>query len=82
MLGGGVFFGIAGHYWYTFLDKRFPGKSRSAVLKKLGCEIPAGPPLCLAFFVVVGALQGKPVASSWLQFKENVVWLCVVRDYI
>lgn len=71
---------IAGHYWYAFLDKRFPGKSGKTVLKKLGCEIPAGPPLGLAFFVVVGALQGKPIDKTWSQFKENLVWLCLVRQ--
>lgn len=78
MAGGGLFFGILGHFWYQLLDKRLPGKSRRTVLKKLGCEMLAGPPIGLSFFLVVGGFQGKTISTSWQQFKENLILLCVV----
>ncbi len=38
MLATGTYFGLVGHAWYTFLDRKFPGPTRKVVSKKLICE--------------------------------------------
>ena len=35
MASGGLIFGVAGHYWYQLLDRKFPGRSLTVVSKKL-----------------------------------------------
>ncbi|KAI1301199.1 Mpv17-like protein 2 [Halotydeus destructor] len=74
---GGLVFGTLGHYWYTFLDRRFPGNSLRTVAKKVACEIPAGPPFALAFFVVVGQFRNKSLIDSWTSFKEGLTFILI-----
>ena len=76
MAGAGLCFGSLGHFWYKFLDRRFPGKVNT--LKKIACEAVLGPPLVLVAFMGVGSLEGKSWAHNWNSFKQNFLYLCLV----
>ena len=78
MAGGGLLFGAMGHFWYQFLDKRFPGTMRAPVMKKLACEAAAGPPFLFAIFMCVGSLEGKTWRQNCEAFKQNLVYCCLV----
>lgn len=81
MLIAGTYFGYAGHLWYTFLDRKFPGIKSKAVYKKLLSEMAIGPPFAATIFFIVGKLEGKPLKNSWNDLKSNFVYLCLVSDY-
>ncbi|CAG2183137.1 unnamed protein product, partial [Oppiella nova] len=72
-----VYFGFAGHYWYRFLDRRFPPSGRHFLLKKLLCEAAVGPPFAATVFFVVGRIESKPWRKSWEELRTNVVLLCL-----
>ncbi|CAG2183126.1 unnamed protein product, partial [Oppiella nova] len=72
-----VYFGFAGHYWYRFLDRRFPPSGRHFLLKKLLCEAAVGPPFAASVFFVVGRIESKPWRKSWEELRTNVVLLCL-----
>ncbi|KAG8192204.1 hypothetical protein JTE90_009965 [Oedothorax gibbosus] len=75
MLSGSVF-GFAGHYWYRFLDTRFPGTSKKQVGKKIFLEMLIGPPIVFGFFMANGYLEGKSPKTSFEEFKKNFVVVC------
>lgn len=72
MIGGGVFFGSVGHFYYKYLDAKFPGKSSSMIKKKLLCEMAAGIPFGFGGFTIVGALERKPFKDNCKAFYENL----------
>lgn len=78
MIAGSVF-GILGHVWYTFLDKRFPGTTVKIVLKKLLMEMAIGPPFMCGFFLGIGYLENKPAKESIQDFKKNFLTILIVR---
>ena len=72
MVGGGLFFGSVGHFYYQLLDKKFPGHSSSSIKKKLLCEFIAGPPFGFGAFSVIGFLEGKSFEESRVSFWNNL----------
>ena len=58
MAKSGLVIGLCGHYWYRFLDTRFPGKARATILKKLVCEMAIGKSKVFSLF------PHKAVASN------------------
>lgn len=74
----GVYFGALGHYWYKFLDGKFPGPKRINILKKLLCEMAIGPPFAATAFVFVGRLENKKYQQIWTDLKNNMIFLCIV----
>lgn len=77
MISGSVF-GVAAHYWYRFLDRRFPGKTWKPVGKKLLLEMAIGPPIICGFFLAIGYLEGKSPQTSLEEFKKNFLIICAV----
>jgi len=77
MLGGGVFFGSVGHFWYKFLDSKFVGNSRKAIRNKLIAEFLIGVPLGFGSFLVVGFLEGKPAKENAKNFFNNIHLICL-----
>lgn len=77
----GSAFGVLGHFWYTFLDSKFPGKAVKTVLKKLLLEMAVGPPIFGGFFLGIGYLEGKPVKDSLEEFKKNFWIICAVSNF-
>ncbi|KFM57275.1 Mpv17-like protein 2, partial [Stegodyphus mimosarum] len=82
MMFAGSAFGILGHYWYKFLDFKFPGASAKAVGKKILSEMAIGPPLFLGFFISIGLLEGKSVVQSFQQFKKNFFLILAIGQYM
>ncbi|PRD21761.1 UNVERIFIED_CONTAM: PXMP2/4 family protein 4 [Trichonephila clavipes] len=80
MMVSGSIFGVAGHYWYQFLDRKFPGTTVRHVAKKLLLEMAIGPPVFFGFFLAIGYLEGKPVKSSVEEFKKNALVICAVSN--
>uniref|UniRef100_A0A2R5L7N2 Putative conserved plasma membrane protein n=1 Tax=Ornithodoros turicata TaxID=34597 RepID=A0A2R5L7N2_9ACAR len=77
MLIIGAAFGLGGHKWYEFLDRKFPGKSLSMVGKKLACEFALCPPLAFTLFVGNGLLSNKSFQQSVKEFKDNIYLFCI-----
>ncbi|GIY06935.1 mpv17-like protein 2 [Caerostris darwini] len=73
MMISGSIFGVGGHYWYRFLDTKFPGTTVKHVGKKLLLEMAIGPPVFLGFFITIGYLEGKPIQESFKEFKKNIL---------
>ncbi|XP_054165948.1 mpv17-like protein 2 [Oppia nitens] len=75
----GLYFGVFGHFWYGFLDKRFPGANPSQVLKKLMAEMAMGPPLVSGLFLIISKFKGKSLTDSWTDLKSQFVLICTVE---
>lgn len=78
MICAGIYFGLFGHFWYSFLDRRFPGPQKASVLKKLLSEMAIGPPLVSGLFFLMGKLKGMSAQKSFNELKTNLVLICVV----
>lgn len=76
----GSFMGYFGHFWYGYLDKSFPGRSSSAVIRKLLFEMVIGPPFAASMFLLVGTLEGKSLSKIWADTKDSLVYL-VLADW-
>lgn len=51
------------HYWYLYLDKLFPGKSKSIVIKKiLADQAVAAPFFAITFIYGAGLLEGNSLS--------------------
>ncbi|XP_015786202.1 mpv17-like protein 2 [Tetranychus urticae] len=78
MAAGGLIFGAAGHYWYLFLDRKFPGRSLTVISKKLLCEALIAPPLLTVFYYLVARTEGKSNEEWFEGFKKNIVDIMLV----
>ena len=53
------------HYWYLYLDKLMPGKSRSVVIKKiLADQAVAAPFFAITFIYGAGLLEGNSLSMK------------------
>ncbi|XP_053212719.1 mpv17-like protein 2 [Panonychus citri] len=75
MAAGGLYFGLGGHYWYGFLDKRFPGKSMTSVTRKLLCEAIIGPPFVSLCYFIVARVEGKSTIDWYKSAKETIIYI-------
>ena len=58
------------HYWYLYLDKLLPGRSRSVVIKKiLADQAVAAPFFAVTFIFGAGLLEGNSLRECWTEFK-------------
>ncbi|OQR66281.1 mpv17 protein 2-like [Tropilaelaps mercedesae] len=73
----GAGFGLLGHYWYSFLDRRFPGRSWSMIRPKLLAECAATPAFAGYTFLSFGTLQGKSLEACVQDFRENIHYVCI-----
>ena len=78
----GVILGLAGHYWYKYLDWRFSGTRKNTLIKKLIAEMIAGPPFALMTFLFLGFFESKNWQISIFNYKDNLVWICLVCSFI
>jgi len=67
---GAFALGPCGHYWYRFLDTRFPSTAMRAVLLKVAADqFVFSPAFYVAFFSAMPLMEGKP----WSNAISNVV---------
>ena len=78
MMLGGLYFGTCGHFWYRFLDKKFPGTKTKIILNKLGCEAMMGPPYVSICCLIVKLSEGKSFQISLKELKNNFYYILLV----
>jgi len=60
------------HYWYLYLDRWFPGRSKQVVIKKiLADQAVAAPFFAVTFIFGAGLLEGNSLRSCWSEFKNK-----------
>ena len=65
----GLIFGPLEHYWYKYLDWKFPGRSHKAVLIKTSMdEFLVTPLFYVGFYPSLSLMEGK----SWVDAKEEL----------
>ena len=84
MAVSGATVGVICHFWYKYLDGRFPGRSLSIVMKKVALDQVICSPLVIsAFFLTLGLLENSSKkeiiheikTKAWrLYAAEWVVW--------
>ncbi|KAI2810120.1 hypothetical protein BLOT_001276, partial [Blomia tropicalis] len=79
MMMAGVYFSLFGHYWYTYLDRKFPSYVKNSVKKKLLAEIMAGPTIVAGVFFVIGKLKGQSFNQCMEYMKSNFAIICAVE---
>lgn len=68
----GIVTGPFGHYWYTFLDKRFKGRSMASISKKCFFDqLIAAPIFTLIVITVIHTIDGKHLRQIAEIFKEK-----------
>lgn len=68
----GAIFGPMNHVWYTSLDKFFPGKSFSIIVKKIiADQVIASPIFTFTFFMGLGAMEGNKASDNFTEFKNK-----------
>lgn len=69
MFAVGLSQGPLHHYWYGYLDRVLPSRSRRTVgLKILADQLAAAPFFAVTFFYGMGLLQGKSLDGCWREF--------------
>ena len=65
-------YGPPHHYWYLYLDKLLPGKSKAVVIKKiLADQAIAAPFFAVTFIYGAGLLEGNSPRECWAEFKHK-----------
>ena len=79
MAVGGICFESTGHFWYKFIDSRFPGNGSTNMRNKIICELVTSPlGIAMATFII-GSLEGKSIRRLWSEYKNNF-WYLTLAD--
>ncbi|BFF98271.1 mpv17-like protein 2 [Drosophila madeirensis] len=72
---GGLTVGVVCHYWYQYLDYRYPNRNIRTVMRKILLDqIICSPFYITVFFITMGLLERQ----SWEEFREEVMEKAVV----
>lgn len=72
----GMTIGVICHYWYQFLDKRFPGYTLRIVLKKVLLDQFICSPITIsALFITVGTLERQSRQEIFNEIKQKALIL-------
>eukprot|EP01116_Phalansterium_solitarium_P004838 TRINITY_DN15_c8_g1_i1.p1 TRINITY_DN15_c8_g1~~TRINITY_DN15_c8_g1_i1.p1 ORF type:complete len:246 (-),score=9.56 TRINITY_DN15_c8_g1_i1:396-1133(-) len=69
---GTIALGPFAHFWYRFLDKRFPDTSGRTILKKVAMDqLLFSPPFYAAFYLSMSTMEGKSPSESWSHLRQQ-----------
>jgi hypothetical protein len=75
----GVTTGPFGHYWYSFLDRKFAARTPLNILKKVFCDqLIAAPIFNILFIFALHTLDGKHIMQVYEIFKEKFLLIYTV----
>lgn len=77
----GIPVAVSTHYFFTYLDYKFPKRTAKYVGIKLFLEYVAGVPLCLGHFLFFGHVEGKSAHASFEEFKKSFPVICAVSNF-
>lgn len=81
--GVGLLTGPFGHYWYSFLDGRYPHKNTKSALKKVFFDHTiASPIFTISFIFIAHMLDGKHFMQAYEIFKEKFIKIYVIDTLI
>eukprot|EP00088_Acartia_fossae_P045040 TRINITY_DN4813_c0_g1_i4.p1 TRINITY_DN4813_c0_g1~~TRINITY_DN4813_c0_g1_i4.p1 ORF type:complete len:229 (+),score=24.83 TRINITY_DN4813_c0_g1_i4:98-784(+) len=71
---GCVVFAPVLHYWYRFLDTKYPANTTKVVMKKVGLDLVVlGAPLYAAFYAFICALEGYKAQDIIKELKSKLL---------
>ncbi|KAE8752168.1 hypothetical protein FOCC_FOCC000961 [Frankliniella occidentalis] len=78
----GLAHGIYHHFFYGWMDKRFPGRAvRQVMFKVLLDQLMASPACMYIFFIGMGLLERRGYESGWQEMKKKFLF-CYTVDWI
>lgn len=81
MTTGGIFYGATGHYFYSYIDRRFPGRSMSVIFKKIAADAVVSPPIAICGTFIVSKTEGKSLNRIYNDLKDNFLFLITVDTF-
>lgn len=75
----GLLTGPFGHYWYLYLDKKYPLKNTKSIFRKmLYDQLLAAPVYNVLFITAIHTLDGKHLRQICQTFKEKFITIYAV----
>ena len=68
----GLLFGPLYHYWYVFLDRKFPGKGLRNITYKIALDEAVSPLVYSIFFPSVALMEGKSLRVAAAELKAKL----------
>lgn len=78
-MAAGVYFSLFGHFWYSWLDKKFPPNVKNSVRNKLIAECITGPLLVSSVFLLFAKINGQAMDTVWENVRTNFKLICLTE---
>lgn len=79
MMVAGIYFSLFGHWWYSYLDRKFPPRVKSSVGKKLIAESAMGPLLVSSVFLIFGQINEQKFDTTLQRIRQNLGLICTAE---
>lgn len=75
--------GIYHHYFYGWMDRKFPVNSLRFVSYKILLDQVIASPACMwIFFIGMALLEGRDYESGWQEMKKKFLFCYMVSNYV
>jgi hypothetical protein len=81
MTTGRIFYGATGHYFYSYIDRRFSGRSMSVIFKKIAADAVVSPLIAICGNLIVSKTEGKSLNRIYNDLKDNFLFLIAVDTF-